>query len=74
MPFAVSQLKDGKTKKVIGSTVIKLKDLLAAEDMVMDQKFRIKTREEGSSVHMRLCMRVGCTFMFLYTGKINVWY
>ncbi|BFZ06345.1 hypothetical protein BsWGS_09385 [Bradybaena similaris] len=52
------ELKDGKTKKVIGSTVIKLKDLLVAEDMVMDQKFRIKTREEGSSVHMRLCMRI----------------
>ena len=53
------QIKDTKAKKAIGATVVKLKELLVAEDMVMDQKFHIKTSEGDSYVNMRLALRVG---------------
>ncbi|KAK6970183.1 extended synaptotagmin-2-like isoform X2 [Biomphalaria glabrata] len=52
------ELKDSKTKKVIGGKVIKLKELLDAEDMILDQKFHIKTSETDSYLQMRLCLRI----------------
>ncbi|GFN89709.1 extended synaptotagmin-like protein 2 [Plakobranchus ocellatus] len=52
------EIKDTKTKKLIGGTLVKLKELLVAEDMVMDQKFHIKTSEGDSYVNMRLALRV----------------
>ncbi|KAH9498203.1 Extended synaptotagmin-2 [Bulinus truncatus] len=52
------ELKDSKTKKAIGGKVIKLKELLAAEDMILDQKFHIKTSESDSYLQMRLCLRI----------------
>ncbi|CAL1546958.1 unnamed protein product [Lymnaea stagnalis] len=52
------EIKDTKTKKPIGSKHIKLKDLLAAEDMVVDQKFHVKTSEPDSYINMRLCLRI----------------
>lgn len=52
------KLKDTKAKKSIGSKLIKLKELLGANDMVLDQKFHIKTSESGCYVQMRMCLRV----------------
>ncbi|CAG5126272.1 unnamed protein product, partial [Candidula unifasciata] len=52
------EVVDAKTKKLIGHTVIKLKQLLVAEDMVMDQKFRMKTSNPDSFLQMRLCLRI----------------
>ncbi|XP_059178105.1 extended synaptotagmin-2-like isoform X3 [Physella acuta] len=52
------ELKDTKAKKSIGSKLIKLKELLGANDMVLDQKFHIKTSESGCYVQMRMCLRV----------------
>ncbi|XP_012938317.1 extended synaptotagmin-2 [Aplysia californica] len=52
------ELTDTKAKKPIGGTTIRLKDLLVAEDMVLDQKFHVKTSETGSYVILRLCLRV----------------
>uniref|UniRef100_A0A0B6ZDM6 C2 domain-containing protein n=1 Tax=Arion vulgaris TaxID=1028688 RepID=A0A0B6ZDM6_9EUPU len=52
------EIMDAKSKKLIGGAVIKLKLLLTAEDMVMDQKFRIKTSDPDSYLQMRLCLRI----------------
>ncbi|RUS90201.1 hypothetical protein EGW08_002080 [Elysia chlorotica] len=52
------EIKDTKSKKPIGGTLVKLKELLIEEDMVMDQKFHIKTSEGDSYVNMRLALRI----------------
>ncbi|BFZ22451.1 hypothetical protein BsWGS_25490 [Bradybaena similaris] len=52
------EVVDGKSKKLIGHTVIKMKQLLEVEDMVMDQKFRVKTSNPDSCIQLRLCLRI----------------
>lgn len=52
------EIKDTKSKKPIGGTLVKLKELLVAEDMVLDQKFHIKTSEGDAYVNMRLALRI----------------
>lgn len=52
------EMEDTKGGKMIGGTTIKLKDMLVAPEMILDQKFPIKTTESGSYVNLRLCLRV----------------
>ncbi|GFN89719.1 Annexin [Plakobranchus ocellatus] len=52
------EVNDTNTKQLIGDTTIKLKELLEAEDMVMDQKFHIKASDSDAYVNMRLALRI----------------
>ncbi|XP_041372347.1 extended synaptotagmin-2-like [Gigantopelta aegis] len=49
---------DSKSNKLLGSATIKLKDLLVATDMVLDQQFQIRNVVTTGQVHMRLALRV----------------
>ncbi|KAL8564138.1 hypothetical protein ACOMHN_035743 [Nucella lapillus] len=53
------EVRDSKTKnKVIGEATIRLKELMNAEEMVLDQKFPLKTEEPNSSIYMTVGLRV----------------
>ncbi|XP_076437301.1 extended synaptotagmin-2-like isoform X2 [Babylonia areolata] len=52
------EVRDSKTKKTIGETTIRLKEVMGAEDMVQDQKFPLKTEEPNSSIYMTVGLRV----------------
>ena len=63
MPFfppVLSQVRDVKSKKPIGELSVKLSEVMAAEDLVLDQKFVLKGAEPNSAVNMIVVLRVCC--------------
>ena len=70
-------MRCSKTKKGIGYTSIHLKDLMTAEDMVMEKKFPLKAAQRDSAVYMTVVLRVswvgGVSRMvcFLFTDGIS---
>ncbi|XP_067685941.1 extended synaptotagmin-2-like [Haliotis asinina] len=52
------EVRDSKSDKVIGAVTIKLKELLSATDMVLDQKFPLKQNGPAGILNMRLALRV----------------
>ena len=56
--FCLFQIRDSKTKKAIAETSIRLKELMTAEDMLLEKKFPLKSAEHGSSLYMTLVLRV----------------
>ncbi|KAK7485835.1 hypothetical protein BaRGS_00022935, partial [Batillaria attramentaria] len=51
------EIRDCKTKKTLGETTVRLKELMQSEDMVMDQKFRLKGGEPSTAIYMTLVLR-----------------
>ena len=49
---------DTNTKKCIGESSIKLKELLSSPELIMDQKFVIKSSDPGSHFVLWLCLRI----------------
>ncbi|KAK7092651.1 extended synaptotagmin-2-like isoform X3 [Littorina saxatilis] len=52
------EIRDTKTKKTIGVGAVRLKELMNAEQMILDQKFHIKSDEPNSCMYMTLVLRV----------------
>lgn len=52
------EIRDTKTKKTIGELSVRLKELLSAEEMFMDQRFPVRTKETGCFIYMSLILRV----------------
>lgn len=52
------EVRDSRTKKTLGETSIRLKELLGAENMIRDQKFKLKGGEPSTCIYMTLVLRI----------------